>query len=189
MQYSRAESAVRSVLRCHKLCENRPRRRVFRSSLAELQMEKDSMAEGGGIRTHERLSPLPVFKFDTGLSCIVHFICWQRFLQFARSPMSIPIVFRPSPWWSAWWSAIVKLRARSRLDGGLSPRLVNRPVLFCRERECHPHWARHRGKVNPDSRRLLRDCGRLPERIAALALGALRATEQSEPQVAVQCPA
>src|SRR5258708_38898898 len=44
-----AESAVRSVLRCHQLCENRPRRRVFRSSLAELQMEKDSMAERGGF--------------------------------------------------------------------------------------------------------------------------------------------
>ena len=44
-----AESAVRSVLRCHKLCENRPRRRVFRSSLAELQMEKDSMAERTGF--------------------------------------------------------------------------------------------------------------------------------------------
>ena len=48
-----AESAVQSVLRCHKLCENRPCGRVFRSSLAELQTEKDSMAERGGFEPPE----------------------------------------------------------------------------------------------------------------------------------------
>jgi len=32
------------------------------------------------------------------------------FSQFARSPMSIPVVVRPSPWWSAWGSAIVQRR-------------------------------------------------------------------------------
>ena len=54
-----AESAVRSVLRCHKLCENRPRRRVFRSSLAELQMEKDSMAERGEFELPVPISEQP----------------------------------------------------------------------------------------------------------------------------------
>jgi hypothetical protein len=41
----RAEFAVRSVLRCHQSVRNRPHTRVFRSSVAGLQAEKDSMAE------------------------------------------------------------------------------------------------------------------------------------------------
>ena len=41
----RTEFAVRSVLRCHQSVRNGPHTRVFRSSVAGLQAEKDSMAE------------------------------------------------------------------------------------------------------------------------------------------------
>jgi hypothetical protein len=78
-----------------------------------------------------------VFKFDTGLSCIVHFICWHRVFAvraFANvHPDSVPSITLVQRGGRLLFSAV---RAHGSI-GGLSPRLVNRPVLFCRERECH----------------------------------------------------
>ena len=40
-------------------------------------VRSDSLAVGVGF-DHERLSPLPVFRFDTALPYIVHSVCWHR---------------------------------------------------------------------------------------------------------------